>query len=104
MARRVQPVLVSLRSDLSSTQLAKDAATRLAPDIKVLVHGAAGVGVFFGVGSFADLAQWSTAAATTAGGFAIQSAAESARAAAGSRKAAKTHDLYCLLAANDHLR
>lgn len=100
----VQPTLVSLRRDLSSTQLAKDAAFRLLTDTKALVSGAAGVGVFFGVGSVADLAQWSAAAATAAGGFTIQSAAESARAAAGSRKAAQTHDLYYLLAANDRLR
>jgi hypothetical protein len=100
----VQPTLVSLRRDLSVTRLAKDAAFNLATDAKALVSGAAGVGVFFGVGSVADLAKWSTAAAATAGGFVIQSATQSVRAAAASREAARTHDLYYLLAANDHLR
>jgi hypothetical protein len=46
----VQPTLVSLRRDLSVTRLAKDAAFNLATDAKALVSGAAGVGVFFGVG------------------------------------------------------
>jgi hypothetical protein len=86
------------------TRLAKDAAFNLATDAKALVSGAAGVGVFFGVGSVADLAKWSTAAVATAGGFVIQSATQSVRAAAASREAARTHDLYYLLAANDHLR
>jgi len=100
----VQPTLVSLRKDLSMTRLAQDAAFNLATDAKALVSGAAGVGVFFGVGSVANLTQWSTAAAATAGGFVIQSATQSVRAAAASRQAARTHDLYYLLAANDHLR
>jgi hypothetical protein len=100
----VQPTLVSLREDLSLTRLAKDAALNLSTDAKALVSGAAGVGVFFGVGAVDDLARWSTAAAATAGSFTIQSATQSIRAAAQSRKAARNHDLYYLLAANDRLR
>ncbi len=101
----VQPTLVSLRRDLSLTRLAKDAAFTLTTDAKAVMAGTAGAGVFLGVGPVDDLAQWSTAAvAATAGGFVIQSAIESVRAAAGSRKAARTHDLYYLLAANDRLR
>jgi hypothetical protein len=100
----VQPTLVSLRTELSLTRLAKDAALNLATDAKALVSGAAGVGVFFGVGAVDDLARWSTAAAATAGSFTLQSATQSIRAAAQSRKAARNHDLYYLLAANDRLR
>jgi hypothetical protein len=101
----VQPTLISLRRDLSLTRLAKDAAFTLATDAKALISGTAGAGVLMGVGPVEDLAQWSTAAAVTAaGGFAIRSATESVRAAAGSRKAARSHDLYYLLAADDQLR
>jgi hypothetical protein len=100
----VQPTLVSLRRDLSVTRLVKDAAFNLATDAKALVSGAAGVGVFFGVGSVADLAKWATTAAATASGFVIQSATQSVRAAAARREAASTHNLYYLLAADDHLR
>jgi hypothetical protein len=100
----VRPTLVSLRRDLSVTGLVKDAAFNLATDAKALVSGAAGIGVFFGVGSVEDLTKWSAAAAATAGGFVIQSATQSVRAAATRREEARTHDLYYLLAANDHLR
>lgn len=100
----VQPTLVSLRRDLSATRLAKDTAANLATDPKALVSGGAGVGVFFGVGSMEHLTQWSTAAATTAAGLVVHSVTDSVRAAAASREAARTHDLYYLLATNDQLR
>lgn len=100
----VQPTLVSLRNDLSMTRLAKDTAFNLATDAKALVAGFTGVSVFFGVGQVDDLAQWSTTAAATAGGFVTHSAMQSVRDAAAGREAARTHDLYYLLAANDRLR
>lgn len=100
----VQPTLVTLRSELSRTRLVKDTAFKLATDAKAIVSGATGTGMLFGVGSITELAALSTTGATIAGGLVAQAAAQTIRDASSARKAARQHDLYYLLAANNTLR
>lgn len=100
----VQPTLASLRQDLSATRIVRDAAFNLATDAKAVVSGAAGAGVLFGIGSVAELAQWSAGAVAGAGGLVAHSVTGALREASTTRQTAHSHELYYLLAANDHLR
>lgn len=98
----VQPTLLALKDDLSATELVKDTALNLATDTKAVVAGTIGAGVFFGVGSLTNLATWSTLGLAAAPSV-IQAAGRSVKDTQVARAAARTHDLYYLLAANDRL-
>lgn len=100
----VQPSLVSLRADLSTTRLVRDVAYNLVTEPKAVIGGFPGAGLLFGVGSVSEVAQLATAGAVAASGLVINAGAQAVREAHARREAAATHDLYYLLALNDQLR
>jgi len=99
----VQPALQSLASDLSATALAQNLVGQLPTDGRAW-GGLAALGVSYmqvGVGALTELTQ--PAALVAGASLAGTALGDAVKATVSKRKDARSHDLYYLLALNDHL-
>jgi len=95
----VVPAVNDLRADLSATRLAHDAAVNLGRDSKSLLAGGAFI---FGVESFTDRSPL-LAAGLSAASLTSKAVLDAYQGLAGQRRQAKRHDLFYLLALEEHL-